>query len=108
MVLVSELVVLERRLSLCVALRCPTPPYPSSLGVTSSPPHRGSPQVYAFFDRLLSSVHRVSDPAAADYFFVPAIGPRMLRRHTAMQYVRDTWFVPTPKTSAYPNRRDTV
>jgi hypothetical protein len=52
-----------------------------------------SRQVYAFLDRLLSSAHRVSSPESADYFFVPAVGPRMLRRHDVMRYVRDTWYV---------------
>ncbi|KAK3248619.1 hypothetical protein CYMTET_41919, partial [Cymbomonas tetramitiformis] len=44
---------------------------------------------YAFMERMLSSRHRTADPLDADYFFVPVVGAKPIRRAAALEHLRN-------------------
>eukprot|EP00854_Cymbomonas_tetramitiformis_P021043 gene21043-25252_t len=46
---------------------------------------------HGILERLLSSRHRTAVPEKADYFFVPVVGMRAVRRLAAMEYIRARW-----------------
>ncbi|KAK3234808.1 hypothetical protein CYMTET_54952 [Cymbomonas tetramitiformis] len=75
------------------------------------------PESYMLAERMLSTVHRVADPAEADYFYVPVMGSRFYRGH-APGYVREAWpeifsvharrhlFAPASDDMGYSNAND--
>eukprot|EP00854_Cymbomonas_tetramitiformis_P001555 gene1555-2187_t len=46
---------------------------------------------HGILERFLNSRHRTSNPEEADYFVVPVVGMRGIRRMAVMEYVRSQW-----------------